>query len=455
MKRFLAIALSILMLCALLAACGDTAPANDATPAPAADSADDGSGDSAASDGEAAVTDSDDVVIKAVHPGNAETFFGLYEEIIRNFEAENPGVRVEFESYPEGYDEVLMTLFAAGDAPDVIRTHAQDLGSRVKSGMLAPITTYFDSAGFGEDLIDVAVARYEDDIYFVDPYFAVLVLYFNKDIFDDAGVAYPTNDWTWQDLLDAANALTAGSGDNATQFGYLNDWHNRLWMCYYWSQGQSLFDDDTSPTAIAFDNQTALDGIRLVADLASSAVGIATEATGTISATDYFTNGMVGMQIDGSWMINVFAEMDDLNFGVALVPRGSSGHGGMSVSAGETMSTATNHPNEAWEYIKTTFNVESSLLFSGFGDQQTANGVPVWFSAYEDPRWNPSDNILMVGEQAQVTTNAQPPFQYAARWMWDIMLPTFQEMIADDLSDRATLDLLITRTQRDILDEMD
>ena len=448
-KKQLLMLIVCMLVLALVAGCGSGGSSTGGGTAA------DGSGGTAADGSGGTATDGNDVVIRAVHPGNSEAFFDIYAEIIKNFEAENPGIKVEFESFPEGYDEKLLTLFSAGDAPDVIRTHAQDLGSRVKRGMLAPVTTYFNSEGFGDDLMEVAVASYEGDLYYVDPYFAVLVLYYNKDIFDAAGVAYPTDSWTWQDLKDASEKLTVRDGENITQYGYLGDWHNRFWMTYYWSQGQNLFDDETSPTRITFDNQTALDGIQLVSDTTYPVVGIASEAGGSVSATEYFTNGMVGMQIDGSWMANVFAAADDLNFGVALLPMGAADHGGMSVSCGEAMSSQTKHPDEAWKYIKATFNKESSLLLSGFGDPAKSNGVPVWFSAYNDPRWKPNENIEMIGKQAQVTTRAQPPFQYSAKWMWDIMLPTFQEMITENLDTRTTLDLLISRTQRDILDEMD
>ncbi|MCL2361266.1 MAG: sugar ABC transporter substrate-binding protein [Defluviitaleaceae bacterium] len=396
----------------------------------------------------------DYITIRAVHPGNSQAFFDLYAEIIRNFEDENPGIRIQFDSFPEGYDEALVTLFAAGDAPDVIRTHSQDLGNRVAIGMLSPITTFFNNEDFGGDLIDTAIVRFDDEIYFVDPYFAVMVLYYNRDMFDAAGLAHPADDWTWIDLHTHADLLNIMDGDVFTQFGYLSDWYNRFWMMYYWSHGGSFFDSESTPTSIAFDNQTALDGIQLIKDMTDT-VGIGAAVGATVSATENFINNRVAMTIDGSWMINVFAEMEDLNFGVALLPMGPAGRGGMSVSAGETMSATTNHPEEAWKYIMATFSLESSLLLSGFGDQATSNGLPVWYSAYTDPRWNPNENIEMAGRQAQETINVVPTFQFTARWMWDILNPTFQEMLADDLDVRATLDLIIQRTQHHVLDDMD
>jgi len=440
-----------MLLLALAVGCGNGGDADTGATGNGA-TTNDGATNDVGATGDAGAATGDEIVLRAVHPGNSEAFFDLYAQIIRDFEAENPGVRVQFESFPEGYDEALVTLFAAGDAPDIIRTHAQDLGTRVAMGMLQPITPFFNNEDFS-DLIDSAVVRFDGDVYFVDPYFALMVLYYNRDIFDEAGLAHPTSDWTWDDLQRNAELLDVEEDGMLVQFGYLSDWYNRFWMMHYWSHGGTFFDDESNPTTTAFDNQLALNAIQLISDMTDT-VGIGADAGAGVSATEHFSNGRVAMTIDGSWMINVFDEMEDLNFGVALVPLGPLGRGGMSVSAGETMSATTNHPEEAWRYIMATFSLESSLMFSGFGDQATANGLPVWNSAYTDPRWNPNENMEMAGRQAQETINTVPTFQFSARWMWDIVNPTFQEMLADDLSAQETLDLLIQRTQRDVLDDI-
>ena len=409
----------------------------------------------AASEGVASVDDlaqdADKVVLRAVHPGNSEAFFDMYATIIADFENAHPGVEIQFESYPEGYNEKLLTLFASNDSPDIIRTHAGDLGDRIKNGMVVPITKYFTS---DEDLIENAVFKVNDEIYFIDPYFAVQVLYYNRDMFDDAGMEYPTDDWDWQDLMDAAERLNIKDGDNFVQYGYYGDYHIRFFLSHYWSNGSSFFDNEFAPSKLTFNNPEALQSIQYIRDITYSSGGVVSTAGGTISAIEAFTNGIVAMMMDGAWMSLVIGEKEDLNFGVALMPKGTAERAGFTVPCGETMSSATKYPDLAWEYIKSTFSKDSSLLFCGFGDITKANGAPVWKSAYTDPRWEPGDRMEMIGKQAQETTKKDMAFPLSSKWEWDVVNSTFQEMYANDYDAQKTLDLIIERTQRDVLDEI-
>ena len=89
--------------------------------------------------------------------------------------------------------------------------------------------------------------RFDGTAYGIPRDFDTIALYYNKDLFDKAGVEYPTADWTWDDLRAAAEKLTVKEGDNTTQWGTprrmngQQNWYNLIWQ----NEGEILNEDQT------------------------------------------------------------------------------------------------------------------------------------------------------------------------------------------------------------------
>ena len=134
--------------------------------------------------------------------GNEENL----QAIVDAFEAENPTITVEVTTLPYGdYGTALQTDLAAGTVSDVFDVEFSNYASYQANGVLAPIEVG-NADAYRKSLLEA----YSTDgtSYALPSSFSDVVLYYNADLFDAAGLDYPTNDWTWADEKAAAEALT-------------------------------------------------------------------------------------------------------------------------------------------------------------------------------------------------------------------------------------------------------
>jgi multiple sugar transport system substrate-binding protein len=146
----------------------------------------------------------------------------MVEAEIAAFEAQNPDIDVEPQLVPWAqYWTQLQTSVAGGDAFDVFWMNGPNFQVYASQNVLAPLEPALadvDVERYPEALVDLYT--YRGTVYGMPKDFDTLALAYNKALFDEAGVEYPTADWTWEDLRSAAERLTKGSGNRVTQFGF-------------------------------------------------------------------------------------------------------------------------------------------------------------------------------------------------------------------------------------------
>ncbi|MCC7127543.1 MAG: extracellular solute-binding protein, partial [Microbacteriaceae bacterium] len=127
-------------------------------------------------------------------------------KIVDAFEKANPNITVDVTTLPySDYGTALQTDLAAGTVSDVFDIEYANYASYQANGVLAPLKVSNPSA-YRQSLLEA----YSTDgtSYALPSSFSDVVLYYNKDLFDAAGVSYPTNDWTWADEKAAALKIT-------------------------------------------------------------------------------------------------------------------------------------------------------------------------------------------------------------------------------------------------------
>ena len=125
----------------------------------------------------------------------------INEQIIAAFMEENPECTVELEYIPSDYTQAIDTMFLGGDAPDVIYGHPHYFAAWAKEGLLMDLTDMFEENRdffYDDHFTTELYSRY---IYKGSNVATVngsdtFLLYYNKDMFDAAGVSYPTDEWT-------------------------------------------------------------------------------------------------------------------------------------------------------------------------------------------------------------------------------------------------------------------
>jgi len=241
--------------------------------------------------------------------GNEENL----DTIVAAFEDANPDITVEVTTLPYAdYGTALQTDLAAGTESDVFDIEFANYAQYQANGVLAPIEVANPDA-YRQSLLEAYAT--DGTQYALPSSFSDVVLYYNKDLFDAAGLEYPTNGWTWADEKSAAEALT----DQAA--GVWGDHQPVSFYEYYkvlaQNGGQFLADDGTS---VAFNTPEGIEAAHWLVDKSGTVMPTIEQGQGSPDFdTNLFKDGKLAMLHTGIW---VFGAVADVPFGwdIAVEP---------------------------------------------------------------------------------------------------------------------------------------
>lgn len=312
-----------------------------------------------------------------------------YEAVVAAYEAAVPSVDVQINHVPAADDFYarLTTGFAAGDPPDVFlinyRRYGQwsaagalePLGPRLRQSTVAPPEAYYpqpmEAFSAGGELICVPQNV------------SSLVVYFNRQLFDTAGVPYPQSGWTWEQFLAAAKALTKDlDGDG------INDQHglgveNSLirFTPFIWQAGGQLVDDVDRPTRLTIDTPEARAGIQFFIDLSLVHKVVPSEAEVlAVSDEDRFAGGTTAMLLQSRRAVPTLRAIESFTWDVAPLPAGAAGEVGILHSDAYCLSAGSQNKEAAWSFIEFATGPQGQPIAA-----QTGRTVPSLISVAESP----------------------------------------------------------------------
>ena len=193
-----------------------------------------------------------------------------------------------------------------GELPDVFWCHSNTVQMYMENDLLLDLTPYVEKDGidmsqYYEGITEL-YTRSDGKIFALPKDHDTLALLYNKAIFDKYEVAYPTDDWTWQDMYEAAKQITEKSGGDV--YGYaLNTSNNQDgWYNLVYDYGAQVITEDHKGTTIGSDAGKA--GMEMVRTLLT--VGAPQTVVAETGTDSLFQSNKVGMITQGSWMINSF-----------------------------------------------------------------------------------------------------------------------------------------------------
>jgi len=296
-------------------------------------------------------------------------FWGDIEEIniinntIARFEKAYPNIKVHAERAPSGnpYLEKVLTQIAGNSAPDVIFVSSDDIITFAKKGLLMDLNPYIQKDKFPINQFYQGLVnrfKYQGKLYVIPRDIApVACLYYNKKLFDQAGVKYPKDNWTWNDMLAAAKKLTKvdKTTGQVIHFGLCDDWN--LWDGFVLNNGGSYADNIENPTKLTLDSPQAIQAIQFRRDLVykykvmPSAAQLAT--MGGVGTSDMFMSGKAAMFLSGIWKTPMFRKIVDFDWDIAMFPKGPMAKkpGFPGGGSGYGVIKTTKHPEEAWKLV--------------------------------------------------------------------------------------------------------
>ncbi|GGR11693.1 ABC transporter substrate-binding protein [Agromyces mediolanus] len=272
--------------------------------------------------------------------GNEENL----QKIVAAFEEEHPDISVEVTTLPYAdYGTALQTDLAAGTVSDVFDLEYANYAQYQANGVLAEIPVE-DPSVYRESVLEAYAT--DGKQYALPSSFSTVVLFYNSDLFDAAGLEYPTSDWTWADEQAAAEQLT----DQAA--GVWGDHQPVSFYEFYkvLAQNGGEFLDE-SGTKTAFNTPEGVEAAEWLVGKSGTVMPTVEQGQGTPDFdTNLFSDGKLAMLHTGIWMFGAFA---DVPFGwdIAVEP-GNTQQASALFSNAVGVSSGSKHQDAAAEFAR-------------------------------------------------------------------------------------------------------
>jgi multiple sugar transport system substrate-binding protein len=276
------------------------------------------------------------------------------QAIVDAFHAANPKITVKVDvSDWEPYWDKLQTSLAGGAAPDVFAMDGPLFPDYQSRDVLLDLKPFIDRDHYDlTQLADQAVADFTtpEGQFGVPRDLNVVALYYNKKMFDTAGIPYPDESWDWNKLVDVAKKLTITSGGTTTQWGFYTETTDmeNYWSELVWQNGGDIISADHKKSLVGSDE--AAGGLQFLQDLIWKHK-VMPDASITDALGDAFEQGQAAMEANGSWLVATH-QAAGIDFGIAPLPKGSAGQATSINPTGAVVYKGTKNPDAAWEFVK-------------------------------------------------------------------------------------------------------
>ncbi|MDX9829904.1 MAG: sugar ABC transporter substrate-binding protein, partial [Anaerolineae bacterium] len=310
----------------------------------------------------------------AVEEGASITFSGwgdqteqqIYRDSILRFQDVCPGVTVNYEPIPAEFQTRLKAAMAGGTAPDVFYVDDQLMTAFAPVGQLLPLDDYMAEAGVSEDQFLpqlTPIFAHEGQIYGLPKDWGTLGLVYLPEVFDAAGIDYPTEDWTWDDMRTAAQTIA----ENTDYAGYCQgaDWARFAPMAF--SNGGAFASDDL--TQATLDTPEVKEMAQFTADMYAEGSMVLPADVAASWCGEAIGKELVGMTLEGGWMVN-FMRQDypDVNWQAVLIPAGPVTRADVIFTNAIGVNAATEYPAAAAAlaiYVTSAEN-QAEIVQTGF-----------------------------------------------------------------------------------------
>ena len=302
----------------------------------------------------------DDVQIVSFRTSGDPAEQAAYQTLVAAFHEAHPEIRIELSHIPSAreYRTRLVTDFAAGAAPDISLMNYRRFASFAASDLLVPIGPYLDRSELiiMADFYPVAIEafRWHDELMCLPQNISSLVVYYNQDLFDAAGLAYPPDRWSWNEFLETARALTLDTdGDGQTdQYGLGVEPSLYRLSAFIWQNGGPLVDDLDQPSRLTVTRFPSLKAMEWFVALQTEHHVVPTRVEeASLDSESRFVSGQTAMFLDSRRGTPTYREIERFVWDVAPLPQAAEPAGILHSDAYCLAATAANK-EAAWTFIE-------------------------------------------------------------------------------------------------------
>ena len=350
------------------------------------------------------------------------------EKLASTYMEEHPNVKIEVQA--TGWDEYWTKLEASATSnsmPDIFWMHSNQMYKYADNGILADCSDIVETDKYSENAVANAQGS-DGKIYGVPKDKDLVVLVYNKELFDQAGVSYPDDEWTWGDMIDASEQIY----DKTGKYGYMAYAHDQIgyWNFVYQNGGEILNEDGTEAE---YTEPATADAIKYYIDLQKNDWCPTQDQFANTSATEQFFSGQGAMFYAGSWdLTNFCTTYKDMNgkWDVAVLPKcpnPENGDGKAVISNSVSYATAAKGKNKdlAMDFLKFLGSEEGQKIEGESGVAIPAyNGLEdYWAKTFAENDYDVNvENII-------------PMFDYSVKYVNNPSRPSWEPKVEQTVLD--------------------
>lgn len=324
----------------------------------------------------------------------------INERIIEVFEADHPNIHIETLHRP--YDSYFKELRAKLDAGEPIADVLfwSEVPVDVSKGYFMDLTPLMQAENYNlDDFFPGLLVHFKvrQGVYGLPRDSDTKVIYYNKRLFNQAGLPYPKTGWTWNDLRETSLKLKEA---NVAPYSFayeVNSW----WMLWMWQNGIQIFDDKLFPTQTDLDKPAAAEAVQFFADLTN--VDQVTPPYAMMlnseNIASLFKEGKLAMAFGNHALIPAFAQVEELEWDVAGLPQNQR-RANVAAGAGYVIGANTSHPDAAWTFLKFLSGFKGQAIFAESGIAVPALRSVAQSEVFMEQR--PQHNALVFLEEAEI-----------------------------------------------------
>lgn len=305
--------------------------------------------------------------------GSAEEITVL-KTLIQRFEQTHPRIRIRLMHIPENYFQKLHILIAGGLTPDVMFVNSLNYAVYADNNIFLPLEPLMAtpeaplprSAFFASSL---KAFTWKQRLYAIPRDVSNLVVFYNRDMFRQAGLPEPTPSWTMADLLRLSQQLTRDTDGDGQRDVFGISFFGKpplLWLPFVWSHGGDLYSSDF--THLRLTEPATVNAIQFMADLRNRwHVAPTRQEVGSATMSQLFLQGKLAMLLSGRWTVPVLRTQAPFAWDVVPFPRGAAGSVVGIDASGYVIARDTAHPKESWAFIQYLSQPQAQTILAQSG----------------------------------------------------------------------------------------
>lgn len=349
----------------------------------------------------------------------------VLREIINTYnETNTDGVTVEIDIMDNAtLQSKLPTAVSTGTGPSFVLVGIEFLKQYAENGLIEDISDFWETEGVDEGNFyeNVLAKSYiGDTLYGVPMQYNLQYLYYNKDIFEAAGLDPEAPPTTMDELKEAAIACTDASKN---QYGLGIPYDYAAYCEYLWANGGDVINEDGTENLI--NSQENIDTLTWLQDLALNE-GVSPEGLTAVDADTMFQAGQLAMYTSGPWNINGLTQLG-VNYGITAIPAGSAGAYSPEGGCSYMLTKGADEATKAAVYKFMAYWLSDATL----KEWSNRNGFPVWsYSVLEDEEIKANDILTNVSKASEIGRDWHLGLAIGSQIDNDVMQPMMEKILS-------------------------